>query len=232
VHTLLLLTALPGQFTDNPTFSKQQQQSALEATVRIYYPAAHVEGSAVIVSRRGPFVYLLTAAHNVTVQPDKGDDIELYLYNAKKYPKLVGEANAKVRARMPNEDLAVLEAVFDTPGMLPICPKGQTKIRKPFPVMTVGCVADGPPVIEFDRVLDVDFVPKPNGTKANYWRAERAQAVGRSGGPLVDARGYVLGICSGTMRQKGYYTEISEIHAALDRNGMDWLYAKPTQAGK
>jgi S1-C subfamily serine protease len=231
VYSLLLLAALPGQFTDHPTFTKEQQQAALEATVRIYYPANRVEGSAVIVGRRGSLVYLLTACHNVTGKAEN-DDVEFNLYTAKDYPKLKAEVHGRVHARMPNEDLAVLEGAFDPPGLLPLCPKDMTRIRKPFPVLTVGCVADGPPTIEFDRVVEVDFLKKPDGSRANFWRAERPQVVGRSGGPLVDARGYVLGICSGTLGKKGYYTEIAEIHAALARNGLDWLYAKPADAGK
>jgi S1-C subfamily serine protease len=233
VYTLLILSALPGQFVANANFPRDKQQAALEATVRIYHPATRAEGSAVIVGRQGDKVYLLTAQHNVRPNPKGGDDVELNLYTAKDYPKLAAEAKAVVRARMPNEDLAVLVAVMpNAPAPLPICPPNQTKMHKPFPVMAVGCVADGPPTIEFDRVTKNTLVKKADGSEATYWEADRPQAVGRSGGPLVDTRGYVLGICSGTQHQKGYYTDIYEIHQALKNNGYAFLLEAPAKAGK
>jgi S1-C subfamily serine protease len=233
VYALLMLSALPGQFVEDANFSKEMQQTALEATVRIYHPATHAEGSAVIVGRQGQKVYLLTAQHNVRPHPDQGDDVELNLYTAKSYPKLAAEVKAVVRARMPNEDLAVLVAVMpEGPKPLPICPPDRTKLRKPFPVMTVGCIADGPPEIQFDRVTGIKNITKPDGANANYWEADRPQAIGRSGGPLVDTRGYVLGICSGIQHRKGYYTDIYEIHQALKNNGFAFLFEAPARVGR
>jgi S1-C subfamily serine protease len=226
-----MLAALPGQFVADPTFSKEKQQAALEATVRIYHQASRGEGSAVLVARQGPLVYLLTAHHIVPQRPERGNEVDLYLYRANTYPKLSAEVKAEVLARMPNEDLAVLRAVIqDPPETLRICPPPETKgMRKPFPVMTVGCLADSAPEIQFDRVTKEEVVKKPDGYEALYWQADRAQAIGRSGGPMVDKRGYVIGICSGTLHRKGYYTHISEIHHSLKVSGLSWLYEPPVR---
>jgi hypothetical protein len=46
---------------------------------------------------------------------------------------------------------------------------------------------------------------------------------GRSGGPLVDKRGLLIGVCSGVSKDKAYFCHIDEINAFLERNGFDWL---------
>jgi S1-C subfamily serine protease len=54
-------------------------------------------------------------------------------------------------------------------------------------------------------------------------------AKGRSGGPLIDQRGFVIGICSGTSDGKGYFTHTHEIHRFLKQNAFDWLADKDTR---
>jgi len=158
----------------------------------------------------------------------------VYLYTAQSYPKVSREVRGTVMQRWPNEDLAVLLVRLpDRPAVLRLCPKGETKIARPFPVLTVGSSRpDGPPEIIMDQVLDYKNIKKPDGTEANYWEACKPQAVGRSGGPLVDQRGYVVGICSGREKGKGYYTHIAEIHYALRGPVYQWLLAPPAGGGK
>src|SRR5207248_11333288 len=111
----------PGQFTENAQFTKAQQQAAFESTVRIYHPASRSHGSAVAVGKRGPVVYFLTAAHLVPEKAVPGREkedptvVELSRYAATNPDKTAGEANVRVMARMPNEDLAVLAGEF--PGL-------------------------------------------------------------------------------------------------------------------
>ena len=47
---------------------------------------------------------------------------------------------------------------------------------------------------------------------------------GRSGGPLLNLDGQVIGICAATSLGKGYYVHLSEIHAGLKTAGYDWLW--------
>jgi hypothetical protein len=67
------------------------------------------------------------------------------------------------------------------------------------------------------------LIKKPDGSAAFHWEADKPQAIGRSGGPLVDTQGRVIGICSGTRENKGYYVSIYEIEASLKRNGWGLL---------
>ena len=41
---------------------------------------------------------------------------------------------------------------------------------------------------------------------------------GRSGGPLLDADGRLIGVCSGTQEGMNYYTHPDEIRGALQRH--------------
>src|SRR2546430_1556077 len=53
---------------------------------------------------------------------------------------------------------------------------------------------------------------RPNEKVTTMWETEASPAKGRSGGPLVDKRGFVLGIASGANDGKGYYVHPDEIH--------------------
>jgi hypothetical protein len=229
VFAALLLSLIPGQYTESKDFPRDKQRASLEATVGLFQPASREEGTAVFVGYKNGVAFLLTANHIVKPVPD-GDRLRLELFTDKSYPK-VHQAieTALLRARMPNEDLALVVAPLKEPppNVLRICPPGKLPRRErfPFPALTVGCDdALGRPRNLVDTVRGRKLVKKPDGSAAVYWECERPQARGRSGGPLVDARGYLLGICSGVQNQHGYYTYIEEIYGALKREGYAWLY--------
>ena len=233
MYSLLFLAALPGQFIPSDRFTEAQQKAALEATVAIYHYRSNSFGTAVIVGRKNGSTYLLTAAHLLPkdrpIAGRENEDVNrvgLTLYTVAGKSK---EATARVVARMPNEDLAVLMASLpEHPGTAQICPDEKEKkiIQLPIPVITVGAVLDSPPEIKIDWVRDKKYVAKPDGTAAIYWEADIPQTIGRSGGPMIDGRGYVIGIASGTQHKKGYYTHLDEIIRALHREGFDWLTSR------
>jgi S1-C subfamily serine protease len=234
VYSLLFLAALPDQFVANDQFPSDRQRAAFEATVRTYHPYTRSVGTAVVVARKDGTTYMLTAAHLTAVQPYPGREkedpkvVELYFYRANNPDHVATEAKARVIARMPNEDLAVLAAELknDTP-VIPICPRNKAVIKLPMTVMTVGALLDGPPEIKLDTVEKTKVVTKPDKTEAIYWEANIPQQIGRSGGPMIDARGYVIGIASGTQQKKGYYTSLDEIHHALSQGDLGWLHQTP-----
>jgi len=235
--TLVILAAMPGQFVENPNFDEKLQKSAFDATAEVYHKFSRGEGSAVVVHRKGDVVFVLTAAHNVaTDKPENPqtdpDLVELTFYSSADLGSKDKRRRvpAKVISRMANEDLAVLRAEFPgAPTPVRICPKNKLpRKERGLEVMTVGCPRESPPLIQFDEILGVKAIKKPDGAQANYWETRRAQEVGRSGGPLIDSRGYVLGICSGTENKKGYYTHVGELHDALRRGGFSELLADET----
>ena len=241
---LLLLAAVPGQFVDSPAFPKAQQQAALEATVRIYHPGSRLYGvgvgSGAIVHRDDKVAYVLTAEH--LLPPGQvGIAVDLYFYTAKSYPEPSAKVlQAGVVRRLPDVDLAVIRAELpDHPGLLSICPEGKItrKLRylpgskqDPFPVLAVGVGGkEDAPTIWLDHVQGLKAA-KP-GCPAYFYETGREPTAGRSGGPLVDERGYLIGICNGKVGAKGYYLSVTEIRNALDRNGLSFLL-EPTKPAK
>ena len=227
MYALVLLAAqAPNPYVESKDFPRAKQEAALAATAGIFIPTSRMEGTAVIVKHADSRITLLTAGHNVPVKD--GIEVELELYTPKSYPNVHAKLRGFVKARMPNEDLAVVVAECkEAPGVLSICPKAKLPIPElfPFPALTVGCDdVMGKPKCEADLVVGKQYITKPDRTAAQFWETQRAQAVGRSGGPLVDSRGYLMGICSGIKNKKGYYTYISEIHKALDNAGFRDLY--------
>jgi S1-C subfamily serine protease len=234
MYAFVFLAALPGQFVDNPQFSKAQQQVAYEATARIYHDSSRSAGTAVVIARKDGKVYLLTAAHLVPNKAEPGREqnirnVEIHLYNATNSDK-VTHADALIVARMPDRDIAVLEVLetklANPPTAVPLCPLQERDLKTPFAAMTIGA-NDGPPEIVVDQVKRKPVVNVPNRGEALYWEADIPQVMGRSGGPMIDSRGYVIGIASGTQHGKGYYVSIDEIRSSLRNEGLAWLYEKP-----
>ncbi len=231
MYSLLFLAALSGQFVEHPLFTPAAQRAAFEATVRTSHPASRSTGTAVIVKNENGNTYLLTAAHLVPPEalPERQDEdpkyVELFLYMVKNPNGVSSHGKARVIARMPERDLAVLEAKLpNPPAPMPICPRDKLVMRLPMTVMTLGAIPDGPPEIVFDQVKEKKLVKKPDHTEANYWEADTPQRIGRSGGPMIDTRGYVIGIASGTQHQKGYYICVDEILRGLDLENLTRLY--------
>jgi hypothetical protein len=53
---------------------------------------------------------------------------------------------------------------------------------------------------------------------------------GMSGGPLLDARGRVIGVCSAAKPDgPGYYAHLDEVLAGLKSQGYGWLIAQTGQ---
>jgi hypothetical protein len=231
-----MLALTPGQFVENKDFSIALQRRAFEATVYSYHPASRSTGTAVVVGGRKGTTFLLTAAHIVPeehVQDREKEDVnavELYRYKANNPDRGSSGTNARVVARMPNPDLAVIAVEWkDAPVAIPIFRASRKELialKPPFSVMTLGA-RDGPPVLQFDTVVDRRYMTKPDGNAAIYWEAKTPQQLGRSGGPMIDKGERVIGIASGKQHGKGYYTHIDEIHRALMDGGFDWLVPRP-----
>ena len=64
-------------------------------------------------------------------------------------------------------------------------------------------------------------------TAVRVWETSQPPAQGRSGGPLLDRQGQLLGIGSGSSGGKGYFSHLDEIERFLKRNGLQWLTGEP-----
>jgi len=226
--SLPVLLMIPALVTGAADFPDALQRSAAAATVRVVNGAGKAVGSGTIVKKSGPFVYILTANH--VVDGEERPVIVTFPAGATAESDDHTYRSAKVIARTKQGDLALirLAAGDGWPEPLPVCPPELVPRETAFPVLSVGCAegAKGPSCWA-DRVRGKKRVRKKGQKEAAYfWEVTKKPVSGRSGGPLVDRRGYLLGVCSGSNGDLGYYCHIDEVHAFLRTNGFRWLYSK------
>jgi hypothetical protein len=104
------------------------------------------------------------------------------------------------------------------PAVLPLCPAAKAPTNKDFAAVSVGCDGGKAPTCRAETVKGRKAVRRPGEDAVVSWEVERAPAAGRSGGPLVDRRGYVLGIASGASDDRGYYVHPEEIARFLNKH--------------
>jgi S1-C subfamily serine protease len=219
---LTLLVHADVETVPSREFSKEMQAAAATATVGVRNTAAGVDGSGVVVGRNGPFVYILTAHHLL----DRAKGIEIAVYSARSYPRVEKTyTSAELLAVSPDSDLALLRlATRDALPELRICTPSQAPEGKDFVVLTVGCDG-GAPTCAVDRVKEKKRVQKGKEEGSAFcWETGVAPKAGRSGGPLLDREGRLIGVCSGANDGKGYYAHLEEIQRFLKRNGLNALY--------
>jgi S1-C subfamily serine protease len=213
---LLLLTVGGPGSAEPEDFSEAARTAAQVATVRVINPAGKSEGSGVLIKQIGDEVYLLTASHVV----ENGQRVRVQTFG-----RPADRFDGVVMARSPRRDVAVVRISCPqrVRGIARLCPPALVPDDKNFPGLTVGCVGDKPPIPRAETVLGKKRIRTRTGIDMDAWEVEHAQEEGRSGGPLFDKRGYVLGIASGTNNGRSYYTQTEEIYQFLKENRLDTL---------
>jgi hypothetical protein len=222
VFTSLLLV---GQIApvESKEFSKAHQTAGVVATVRVVNPRGPT-GSGTIVGKSGPFVYVLTAEHLL----NRKGGLEVQTFSEDSYPRPDKVyRSVEVIARSADiRDLAVIRIITADPlAALRICPPELIPKEKNLNLLSVGCSGGKAPTCEIHEVGPKKRVQRPPGKAAAFfWEVSQTPADGRSGGPLLDERRYLVGVCSGTSDGKGYYSHLEEIHSFLRREGLRWLF--------
>jgi len=218
---VVLALAQTGE-VKSPDFSNDMQATVLRATVRVV--GNGTQGSGVIVKQDGIGAWVLTANHLT------GDakTVQIHTFSAESYPNAAKVyKDVKVFATSKEQDLAVVRIVTSDkmPGVLPLrAEKDAPTGKEEFPGLTCGCDDGKAPTCKADTVKSRKTIRRPGERKdVVCWETATAQATGRSGGPLVDKRGYVLGIASGANDDRGYFVHSKEIAAFLKDNGLDDL---------
>lgn len=193
------------------SFSPALQKRSLDATCRVSDPSA--SGTGTVIGRDADGIDILTAEHVIDEGPPYRIDFE---GSGRSYSDGI-----EVLARSKKSDLALLRlrTTDAMPDPIRVCPP-TLKLTSPFDGMTVGC--NGPKSIQFTRVAQVY---KASSLSGNPWLLVDPTARGRSGGPLIDEHGFVVGVCCQFgPDQRGVYQGPDEIYCLLDDANKTHLY--------
>jgi len=222
ILTAYCLCAFPT--VESKEFPPEIQRSILAATVRVVVEDGR-EGTGVLVGVRDEVGYILTAHHAIT----KGGSIKVEFFTGESYPRPSTTIKAdRVVFENPNADLAMLKVSlkkFDqAPAPIPI--RAEAPKEKDFVALGTGATGGSAPTPQALHVLGRKLVQRKDESGAFFWQTREAPVQGRSGGPLVDAAGSLLGIASGEQKAQGYFSHLDEIRAWLrkaDEGSLRWL---------
>jgi S1-C subfamily serine protease len=229
--TTMLCAALllVGSSPEEQGFPAKVRTAAVAATVRVDNSAERIKGSGVVIYRDRQHVYLLTAAH--VVGRSRQVEVHVAAAQADKPGKPRVFKGATVLAKSsPELDLAVLRlrvaAELPSPVALATV-KGAAKV--PDRAVSVGWASGDAPTALDEDIRRKAVVRRP-GEKAGVlcWQTKRKQVRGRSGGPLVDPAGRVIGLATGHDGESGYYVHVEEAHRFLKKNGLGFLIGDET----
>jgi S1-C subfamily serine protease len=224
-----VLVAPPPATVADATFSQDTQWNAVCSTVRISSDNRDFTTcSGVVIAVREGAAYVLTAAHGAK----STGEYKLEWFTRDKYPLPARQFTATqigVVLESPTEDISLIKVAVGKdapPGICKLAPVGARTKEFPVSALVVGCGDGGAPTAQVVQIAGKKLRKKTELDMAFFWETTVPPVSGRSGGPLIDRQGRLIGICAakgGDLAQKGYYSHLDEIHATLKRNGQEWL---------
>lgn len=208
-------------------FAAEAEGAVLAACPRLSgEPEAGPQATGVCVGLKDGYAFVLTAAHAVP----KGEARAFEFFARGEAVPGRTVIGGDVLMRQADPDLALVRLVVgrDAVPVLPLAGKGERPRSYPFPARAVGCPDGRPPQLRAVGIDGKKLVRKGERV-AFFWEGDDTPVGGMSGGPLLDANGRVVGICTAVRGGRGYYTHLDEILVALKRSGQSWLGEKPAE---
>jgi len=179
------------------------------------------DGSGVVIGQKDGFAYMLTAAHVA-----QSGLVELKFTSRANYPKPAWFGDgAEVIGRWPDPDFALIRfPIRDrVVSILPLAPAWERPKVFPVNALSVGIGGGQASTAMQNQVVGKEFVRRTGRESAFFWQTAVPPEAGRSGGPLLDSQGRVIGVAVAYRGKVGYYAHHDEILAALKRDGFGWL---------
>jgi thiol-disulfide isomerase/thioredoxin len=196
----------------------------IAATVRLSVadPNGKSTGTGAIVAARDGMALVLTCGHIFRESQGRGAvDISIFC-STPNGAELRGTVAGECLAYDLERDLALVRFRTESPlDVTPIAPTG-VQLQPGAPVVSVGCNHGENPTARLSHITTINrFQGFPNVEAAG------APVEGRSGGPLYNAQGQVIGVCFAANPQddEGLYASIASIHAKLDELKLTSVYA-------
>jgi S1-C subfamily serine protease len=200
---------------------------AVAATVQVVDRARGTSGSGVVIGVAGPFIYVLTANHLVSTE----HSMEIRaLDNQSPGGEVRIVSPPEVLAGEADVDLALLRVPASDwrPAAVRVCPPELVPREMGFSVVVTGWAGEATPGFRVAQVESRRQVRKsPESDAVWAWQTNEPHDRGDSGGAMVTAQGYLIGIASGVNEGKGYFAEAESMHRLLRQNGLKWLYEEP-----
>lgn len=234
----LLLTSLlafPAAADSSDAFSAALHVRARRATVLIrnLTDSSRSTGAIVGVDRRSGYAYIVGCMHGLDgVEPLTSGQVTVDLFSARTAATNPTERCSDVELVAGNRtaDVSVLRFRPSSPGdiaVIPLCPPS-LRLDPGMPVMTVGAADNGYPTFRYGAVVSTSAT-EPRTTISTE------AARGRSGGPTIDDRGFLVGctVLFGKQPGESIVASRDALLDVCDTAGLSWLYSEPRQlAGK
>lgn len=189
-----------------PLASDALIELATEVTVRLVLP--QFDGSGVILGKdEHGYLYVLTAYHIAKLGVD-----QIELFSLVSSDPVVTLSGPELVSKSERRDLAILKVKVDPSIKVRAARLAGGNQEPPEFGYSAGCSSGQAPSVLSERITGIGRYQVAKSKKdAIMWTTERAQEVGRSGGPLLSVNGDLLGIALGKEKSVGYYCHSTEI---------------------